>query len=141
QALDTVLLCVGIGWAVIAIGAEVVRWDLMSFSLVLHWLLLAAAFAVWFAQRRLASDGLCIALVVGIVATALFASKSAPAAAMWMNVLLSPLALLALALRGADGGTDDDEDNGARIAAAVVAPFVVAVWVERPEMVAGAGHS
>jgi uncharacterized membrane protein len=126
QALDTILLSVGIGWALIAIGAEIARWDLVSFALVLHWLLIAAAFAVFFAPRRHLTDSLVIPLAIGIVATALFAAASASGVVPWINLILAPLALLGLALRPAD----PEDETGGRIAAVIVLPFVAAIWAQ-----------
>lgn len=130
QSLDTLLLAVGICWAIIAIGAEIVRWDLVSFALIVHWLLIAAAIAVAvLGARAPATESFVIPIAVAIAATAIFAG-SAPIAATWITLCAAPLALIALAVRS---GASDNDSSG-RVAAAIVVPVVAALWAQR------AGH-
>ncbi len=126
HSLDTVLLSVGIGWAIIALGAEIVRWDLVSFALFLHWALLASAVALCFANPRRAA-ALAISVAVGIAATAVFATDSTTPAVAWFNLAAAPLALLALAVRS----NVTDTDGSGRVCAAIVIPIVAATWAYR----------
>lgn len=126
QALDTVLLAVGIGWAIIAIGAEVIRWDLVSFALFLHWALIALAVVACFLAPRTAQS-LTIPVAIGVVATGLFAADSAPMSAAWFNLIAAPLALIALATRA----NPTDTDGGGRVVAAIVVPMVAGIWAYR----------
>jgi len=126
QALDTVLLAVGIGWAIIAIGAEVIRWDLVSLALFLHWALIAAAASLYFVRQR-AGESLAIPLAIGVAATAIFAADSAPVAAAWFNLCAAPVALLAMALRP----SRSEKEGSGRVAAAIIVPIVAAIWAYR----------
>lgn len=128
QALDTLLLSVGVGWAIIAVGAEIIRWDLVSFALFVHWALIVVAVAAFFMRTRAASvDSYAIPLAVGVAATAIFAADSAPAAAAWVNLIAAPLALIGLAVRPGDF----HRDGSGRVAAAIVAPIVAVIWAQR----------
>src|SRR6185369_14160317 len=63
QVLDGVLLLAGSSWLVLAVGSELIRWDLVSISLALHWMLLAASLAMFFVgRRRNVSSGVGISL-------------------------------------------------------------------------------
>ena len=46
------MLTVAIGWAAFAVGAEIVRLDLVSAWLIVHWLLALAGFAAYFVAPR-----------------------------------------------------------------------------------------
>lgn len=134
QALDTLLLAVGVCWAIIAIGSEIVRWDLVSFALILHWLLVAAAFVVaGLAARAPSTDSLVIPIAVAIAATAVFAGGSAPIAAMWVTLCAAPLSLIALAVRSGAS----DKDSSGRTTAVIVVPVVAAIWAQRAGQDAG----
>lgn len=128
QALDTLLLSVGVGWAIIAIGAEVIRWDLVSVALFLHWALIGASLAVFLVRTRAAAaDSYVIPLAIGVAATAIFAADSAPPVAAWINLIAAPLALIALAVRPGD----PERDSSGRVAAAIVVPIVAVIWAQR----------
>ncbi len=128
QSLDTLLLAVGICWAIIAIGAEIVRWDLVSVALIVHWLLVAAAIAVAvLGSRAPAAESFVIPIAIAIAATAIFAGGSAPIAATWITLCAAPLALIALAVRSGAS----DQDSSGRVAAAIVVPVVAAIWAQR----------
>lgn len=127
QALDTLLLSVGVGWAIIAIGAEIIRWDLVSVALFLHWALILAAATVFFMRSRAAAaDPYVIPLAIGVAATAIFASDSALPAAAWVNLIVAPLAMIALAVRPGDS----HREGSGRVAAAIVAPIVAVIWAQ-----------
>ena len=79
QSLDTLLWTVGIGWALIAIGSELVRWDLVSVALVVHGAFVLAGMTLAVVTRR--STAIANAIVVvslGILLSAGWAATSAP---------------------------------------------------------------
>ena len=47
------MLTVAIGWAAFAVGAEIVRLDLVSAWLIVHWLLVLGGFVAYFIAGRI----------------------------------------------------------------------------------------
>jgi uncharacterized membrane protein len=126
QTLDTLLLAVGILWALIAIGSELVRLDLAAVPLILHWMLLLVAASLWIPGRRvLVADSSVKALAVLIVATAAWSSVSTGADAAWVTLFVAPLVLLGVAVRPQYVANDSSDE---RLAAALLAPVVAAMW-------------
>jgi uncharacterized membrane protein len=126
QSLDTLLWTVGIGWALIAIGSELVRWDLVSVALVVHGAFVLAGMTLAVITRR--STAIANAIVVvplGILLSAGWAATSAPAEVSWAFMLVAPLTLAWLSVRRA--GADAETRTG-RILSAVLAPLVAGVW-------------
>ena len=126
QSLDTLLWTVGIGWALIAVGSELVRWDLISLALVAHWIVLAVAVVLALLPSRsfAVSNGLMV-VPIAVVVTASWAAHGAPAQATWISVCAAPLALLWMAVRRA--GFDAPTRSG-RLLSAVLAPLAAAIW-------------
>jgi uncharacterized membrane protein len=126
QSLDTLLWTVGILWALIAVGSELVRWDLVSLALVVHWIVLAVAVVLALSpSRSSAVSNALMAVPIGVVVTASWAAHGAPAPATWISVCAAPLALLWMAVRRA--GFDAPTRSG-RLLSAVLAPLAAAIW-------------
>ncbi|MCE7902677.1 MAG: DUF2339 domain-containing protein [Gammaproteobacteria bacterium PRO9] len=126
QTLDTLLLAVGILWALIAIGGELIRLDLAALPLILHWALLLVAASLWVPGRRvLVADSAIKALAVLIVATAAWSSASTGINPSWITLVLAPMVLLGIAVRPQYVANDSSEE---RLAAALLAPVVAAIW-------------
>ena len=127
--LDGLMLTVAIGWAAAAVGAEIVRLDLVSAWLIVHWLLVLGGFAAYFvAARSPTMERLIVPLVLAIGLTALLAQMRTSAELSWVSAFLAALSLLAIALRPA--GVDGSATSG-RPLAAIGVPIVVALWISR----------
>ena len=129
HALDSLMLTVSIGWAAFAIGAEIVRLDIVSMWLIVHWLLLAGAFIAFFAAGRVpVVERMIIPLVLAIGFSGLLAQHRTSADLAWVSAAVSGLALLAIALRpmGAQGTA-----TSGRPLAAIGVPILVALWAGR----------
>ena len=77
HTLDSLMLTAACSWALLTLGAELARIELVSGWVLLHWALLAAGFASFLLARRWPAarfDGL---LVIAIVLSAIVASGSA----------------------------------------------------------------
>jgi hypothetical protein len=141
HTLDSLMLTVSIGWAAFAIGAEIVRLDLVSAWLIVHWLLVLAGFATYLAAARLPSLArLIVPLVLAIGLSALLAQMKTAAELKtltelcWVSAVFAGFSLLAIALR--PKGENDSATSG-RSLAAIGAPLVVALWVGRVAHLAG----
>ena len=129
HALDSLMLTVSIGWAAFAVGAEIVRLDIVSTWLIVHWLLVAGAFIACFTSARIpVMERLVIPLVLAIGLSAMFAQHRTSADLAWVSAAISGLALLAIALR--PSGTQGNATSG-RMLAAIGAPILVGLWVGR----------
>jgi uncharacterized membrane protein len=129
HTLDGLMLTVAIGWAAFAIGAEIVRLDLVSAWLIVHWLLVLGGFVACFmAARAQAVERLIVPLVLAIGITALLAQMRTTAELSWVSAFLAGLSLLAIALRPV---RDDGSAGSGRPLAAIGAPIVVALWIGR----------
>jgi hypothetical protein len=135
QSLDTLLWSVGIGWAVIVIGAELVRWDLVSLALVVHWasLALAVVLALITARSAAVANALIVVPLVVVVSASWAATGAAPSVS-WLSLVAAPVALMWMAVRraGADAVT-----RGGQLLSAVMAPLVVAIWAMHVANLAG----
>ncbi len=126
QTLDTLLLAVGIGWGLIAIGVELVRLDLAGLPLILHWVLLLVAASLWIPGRRvLVADSMIKALAIFIVATGAWAATSAGINVSWIMLFLAPLLLVGVAVRPR---YLEDDSSDERLTAALLAPVAAAIW-------------
>jgi uncharacterized membrane protein len=126
QSLDTLLLAAGIVWALIAIGIELIRWDLASFALVVHWTLLLAGASLWIPGRRVRfADRHISLLCLLILLTAALSAWGASETTAWVTVVIAPLVAIGMALRPlmADG-----DSSAERLFAALTAPAVAAIW-------------
>jgi hypothetical protein len=136
HSLDTLMMTVSIGWAAVTLGAEIVRLDLVSAWLIVHWLLVLVGFLACFAAARLAAlERLIIPLVLAIGFSALLAQMKTSAELSWVSACAAGLALLAIALRPAG---ENERATSGRPLAAIGAPIVVALWVGRVAHLAGA---
>ena len=137
HTLDGMMLTVALGWSVFALGAEIARLDLVSVSLLLHWILVAAGFASFLLARRWPGDRYQVALVLAIGISAVLAQITATAPLAWLSAGLSGFSLLAIALRYQP---EDAPERAAPLLAAVGAPLVVAVWVGRVARLENVSH-
>lgn len=128
RPLGGLLLTVAVGWFTTAIAIEIGRWGVVSAWLAAHWLLIVLVLFV--SAVRLDKRGLAMfanTISIAVVATAPFAATSASLAAAWIAVIAAPLSMLALALRRGEPGAPPD----GRLAAAVLASIVAALWTAR----------
>ena len=141
QSLDTLLLAVGVVWASLAIGIELVRWDLATLALVIHWMLLLLAVCLWIPGRKLRIADRSVALIAAAIsATAVWSTAGTTSEiAAWASLIASTLALIGLAVRPLmiEGDSRDQ-----RLVAALLAPATAAIWaikagalvgIERPQ--------
>jgi hypothetical protein len=129
HSLDSLMATVAIGWAAFAVGAEIVRLDLVSAWLIIHWILAFAGAALYFAVGRYpALHRFAIPLVLAIGLSGVLAQWRTIDDLAWVSALISGGALLAIALRPVDAG---DNPQAGRSLAAIVAPLMVALWVTR----------
>ena len=134
QSLDTLLWSVGIGWAVIAIGAELLRWDLVSLAVVIHSVFLAAAAFLAFPSPAIADPKGVSCRVLGVFFSAAWAAVHAPASVSWVSLIAAPLILSWLAIRRA--GVEPQTRVG-RTLAAMTAPVVAGLWAIHAGALAG----
>jgi uncharacterized membrane protein len=126
QTLDTVLLATGVVWALLTIGIELVRWDLASFALVLHWTMLLVGVSLWIPGRRVRfADRQISLLCLLILLTGALSTWGASEAAAWVTLVVAPLVLIGMAVRPRMEGGDS---SGERLFAALTAPAVAVVW-------------
>ena len=126
QSLDTLLLAVGICWAVFALGLELIRHDLATIALVFHGLSLLAVLSLWIPGRKVRLvDQALIPFAIAVVGTGVWAALSAATPVGWTLLFVAPLALISVAVRPAD-----PERNGwaERATAATLAAVVAGVW-------------
>jgi hypothetical protein len=126
QSLDTLLWSVGVGWALVAIGSELLRWDLVALAPLLHWALLCLviALAILRTPPQATSTPLVI-LPVAVLFTASWAAMNASAVVSWVSLALAPTALVALSVRRA--GVERATQVG-RALCAVIAPLTAGIW-------------
>ncbi len=135
HSLDTLLLSVGIGWGVIALGIELVRWDLVSLALVVHAaFLLAAAFLAFVRIEGRSVPDAIVGVTLGVLFSASWAAVSAPVEMSWGALALAPLVLVWLSVRRA--GAEPATRVG-RMLAAVTAPIVAGLWAMHTGKLAG----
>lgn len=129
SSLDTLLWGVGVAWAVIAVGLELVRADLLTIALVLHWVVIAATIvvAVAAAQRR-ALTSFIVFLPLALVFTASWANDIAPIGVAWASMFAATAALVWL---GIAAPASDEEHRPAAIASIVLAALVAGIWGEQ----------
>jgi len=129
HALDSLMLTVAIGWSAFALGAEVARLDLVSAWLLLHWVLVLAAFVLFFLATRLPRAARFFGpLVFAIGLSAVLAGFRTSGTAAWISAVVAAAALIAIALRPLP---TDGESDVSRLLAAVGAPIVAALWMGR----------
>jgi hypothetical protein len=126
HTLDGLMLTAAGCWALLTLGAELARIDLVSGWLLLHWALIAAGFASFLLARRWPVQRFDGLLAVAILLSALVASQSSEVALPWINAPLAGIALLAIALRTQPA---DAPGRAAPLLAATCAPIVVALWM------------
>lgn len=139
QPLDTLLLAVGIAWAVLAMGIELVHWELATFALVVHWGLLLLAASLWIPGRRVRiADANVIPLVIAIIATAAWSSTGAlSATAVLISVFAAPLVLIGIAARPMMAERDSRDQ---RFGAVLMALAAAAIWAFKAAALSGIGH-
>jgi len=129
HSLDSLVLTVAIGWAAVAVGAEIVRLDLVSAWMIVHWLLALAGITMYFvAPRFAAADRMIVPLIIAIGLSAALADWRTVPALSWVSAGFAGLAMLAIALRPA---SDREHPQSGRVLAAIGAPILAALWVGR----------
>ena len=125
--LDSLMITAAASWALLTLGAELARIELISGWLLLHWALVAAGLASFLLARRWSAGRYAGLLVIGIVLSALLASVTSDAIVVaWISAPLAGFALLAMALRAQP---EDAPSSVAPLLAAAAAPLAVALWV------------
>ena len=125
--LDSLMLTVAIGWAAFAFGAEIVRLDLVSAWLIVHWVVALAGFAMYFAAPRFpAADRMIVPLILAIGLSGVLAQWRTEAEMSWVSAFVAGIALLAIALRPV---SEREHPQSGRPLAAIGAPILVALWV------------
>jgi hypothetical protein len=129
HTFDSLMLTIAIGWAAFAVGAEIVRLDLVSAWLAIHWLLAVAGIAVYFVGHRFRTgERFVVPLILAIGLSGLLAQMNTAQDMAWISAILAGSALLAIALRPVG---EDESSHGGRPLAAIGAPIVVALWMGR----------
>jgi len=129
HTMDSLMLTVAIGWAAFGVGAEVVRLDLVSVWLIVHWLLALAGFAAYFmGPRQPAAERLVTPLIFAIGLSALLAQMKTSVPLSWISAVIAGGSLLAIALRPA---SEHENAQSGRSLAAIGVPIVVALWIGR----------
>ncbi len=125
--LDSLMIAAAASWALLTLGAELARIELISGWLLLHWALVAAGLASFVLARRWSAGRYAGLLVIGIVLSALVASVTSDSIVVaWISAPLAGFALLAMALRAQP---EDAPSSVAPLLAAAAAPLAVALWV------------
>jgi hypothetical protein len=130
QSLDTLLLAVGVCWALIAIGLELVRHDLATVPTVLHGVSLLILLSLWIPGRKIqiADRAPGIFSLVALITAVWAAYASAPVVAS-VFVFVAPLTLIGVALRPENPELEGQgEGKSDRSLAVVLACAVAAVW-------------
>ncbi len=129
HTLDSLMLTIAIGWAAVAVGAEIVRLDLVSAWMIVHWLLALGGIAMYFVAPRFSkADRAIVPLILAIGLSGVLAQWRTEAELSWVSAGLAGLAMLAIALRPL--GERDSPQSG-RALAAIGAPLLVALWMGR----------
>jgi Predicted membrane protein (DUF2339) len=126
QALDTLLLAVGICWALFAVGLELVRHDLATVAIVFHGIALLAALSLWIPGRKTrVVDQVPILFAILVVVTGAWAALDAATPVAWTMLFIAPLMLIGMAVRPTDPEYRSSND---RAVAATLAAVMAGVW-------------
>ncbi|MBN8281437.1 MAG: DUF2339 domain-containing protein, partial [Gammaproteobacteria bacterium] len=127
QPLDTLLLAMGVVWGAVAVGIQVVRWDLATVALVVHWALILVAGSLWVPGRKvLVADRHAGLLAVAILVTAFWSAGDLfGPAIVGASGLAAVLALVGIALRPIVVSGDQPTD---RLVAAIATPWTAVAW-------------
>jgi uncharacterized membrane protein len=129
HSLDSLMLTVAIGWAAVAVGAEIVRLDLVPAWMIVHWLLALAGIAMYYvAPRSAAADRMIVPLIIAIGLSAVLAQWRTFTELSWVSAGVAGLAMMAIALRPV---SNREDPQSGRLLAAIGAPILVALWVGR----------
>jgi hypothetical protein len=135
NTLDTLLWSVGVGWAVAAVGFEVLRWDLLSLATLLQWgFLMAAALLAYSRSAHRSIPDLLVVVVVGVAASALLAAGNASPSVSWASLIAAPLILSWLSIRRAGA---ESQTRVGRTLAAMTAPVVAGIWAIHIDSIEG----
>lgn len=127
HSMASLLLGVGIGWACLAVGFELLRADLLTVALLLNWLSIAAAAAIGvLGVKRESWHTLRVLAPIAIAVTAVWASAGASAPVAWLSMLSGAAVLVWLAV-----SQPDPQDSAAGITCALIAPVVAGLWAFR----------
>lgn len=127
QQLDTLLLAMGLVWGAVALGIQVVRWDLATVALVVHWVLIVVAVSLWIPGRKVhIADRHAGLLAMAILATAFWSAvEPSGAVIIGSSYLAATLALIGMAVRPVMVNGDQ---HGDRLVAAIATPWTAVAW-------------
>lgn len=109
------------------VALELYRWDIATWSLIVHGALVALGFtAAYAASRRALAKSWLVILAGAIALTAWWATTDANAGFALSMLVLAPLSLIALSLRSHAHEADDAHGN--RALALILAPVTACVW-------------
>ena len=129
QTLDTLLLAVGICWAVFAVGLELIRYNLATVAVVFHGISLLAVLSLWIPGRKIRIvDHAPILFATAVLGTGVWAALNAATPVAWTLLFVAPLALIGVAVRPADPERKGSTD---RAVAATLAAIVAGAWAAR----------
>jgi len=138
QALDTLLLAVGICWALVALGLEVIRHDLATAAVVIHGISLLVLLSLCIRGRKvLVADRMPVIFAVAALGTGVWAAVEAATPAAWVLLFVAPLALIGMAVRPEQVESDtssvrpenrQSHTSSDRSLAAVLAAAIAGVW-------------
>lgn len=126
QSLDSLLWSVGIGWALIALGSELLRADLLDVALLAHWSLLIVAFVLaCIARVPDTISPMRPAVPIAVLVTGVWAASAAPEIIGWISLCAAPVALICLAI---GFRLRDESPDSTSVMSGILAPVVAAVW-------------
>ena len=100
QVLDSLLLTTGVVWLCVAVGMELIRWDIATAPLLVHWAVILLAASVWIPGRKLLwADRHATFVAILLALTAWWASHRATPLTAWSGLFAAGAAGLALAAR------------------------------------------
>lgn len=137
QPLDTLLLVMGILWGTFAVGHELVRFDLATLALVLHYVSIFLVLSIWIPGRRIRwVDNAPVIFGALVLLTAGWSAHDPHIVAAHVAALLAPLALLGLAYAPS---SDLAEESDQRQVLLLFVPVAAALWAVRIGTVHGIG--
>lgn len=109
------------------VALEFYRWDIATWSLIVHGTLVAAALTVTFvSSRRAVPKPWIVILTCALVLSALWATNDANATFAALMLGLAPATLIGLSLRS--NARESDQANGHRVLAMTLTPVLAFIW-------------
>ncbi len=115
-------------WACAALGFELARFDWVQWTLMLHFITVAAAVCASLLARRLSiQDHTLLAIAIAVPVTASLVTSPPPVIVSGLALALAPVAGLLLLLRP----ETEQASVPSRLAALVAAPIAAALWASQ----------